>query len=208
MVQLLEHQANAHPDKKVWKCAHCDSFSNSKGHLWTHTHHHLGKYFHYCDCPYTDPKDLDEKGEPKKKICEKGFYEIIGVEFHRETHHGVGRCSCRCDYCNKLQQSLRRKLKHHESCTEGPNKDGGPTQWCKEANCGYSCWTSASMKKHMETGHFAVLGLAVPKWWKCKICGKEFQSPQGWKRHDCTMPKVHKPRRRKDKPIGEPKKLN
>ena len=188
MEQLLEHQANAH--------------------LWTHTRHHLGKYFHYCDCPYTDPKDLDEKGEPKKKICEKGFDEIIGVKFHREMHHGVGRCSCRCDYCNKPQQSLCRKLKHHESCTEGPNKDGGPTQWCKEVNCSYSCWTSASMKKHMEMDHFAVLGLAVLKRWKCKICGKEFRSPQGWKQHDCTMPKVHKPRRRKEKLIGEPKKLN
>ena len=208
MEQLLEHQANAHPDKKVWKCAHCDSVSNSKGHLWTHTRHHLSKYFHYCNCPYTDPKDLDKKGEPKKKICKKGFDEIIGVKFHREMHHGVGRCSCRCDYCNKLQQSLRRKLEHHESCAEGPNKDGGPMQWCKEANCGYSCRTSASMKKHMETDHFVVLGLAVPKWWKCKICGKEFRSPQGWKWHDCTTPKVRKPRRRKEKPIGEPKKLN
>ena len=208
MEQLLEHQANVHLDKKVWKCTHCDSISNCKGHLWTHTRHHLSKYFHYCDYPYTDPKDLDEKGEPKKKICKKVFDEIIGVKFHRETHHGVGRCSCRCDYCNKPQQSLCRKLEHHESCAEGPNKDGGPTQWCKEVNCGYSCRTSASMKKHMETDHFAVAGLAVPKWWKCKICGKEFRSPQGWKRHDCTTPKVRKPRRRKEKPIGEPKKLN
>ena len=64
------------------------------------------------------------------------------------------------------------------------------------------------MKKHMETDHFAVVGLAVQKRWKCKICGKEFQSLQGWKRHDCTTPKVRKPRRRKEKPIGEPKKLN
>ena len=38
-------------------------------------------------------KDVDEKGDPKKKICEKGFDEVIGVEFHRETHHSVERCS-------------------------------------------------------------------------------------------------------------------
>ena len=204
MEQLLAHQANAHPDKKVWKCTHCDSVSNSKSHLWTHARHHLGKYFYYCDCAYTDEKDLDEKGEAKKKICEKGFNEVIGVEFHREMHHGVGKCRCRCDYCDKPQQSNRRKKEHHLSCDKGPNKDGGPTHWCKEENCGYSCRSSSSMKKHMETDHFAVVGLAVPKRWKCKVCGKEFKSPQGWKRHDCTTPKVRKPRRRKE-PVGKPK---
>ena len=202
MEQLLEHQANAHPDKTVWKCAHCPSVSNSKSHCWTHARHHLGKFFHYCDCPYTNDKDLDEKGEPKKKICEKGFDEVISVEFHRETHHGVGKCRCRCDYCGKPQQSERRKKEHHRSCESGPHKDGGPLHWCKEDNCGYSCRSSGSMKKHMETDHFAVVGLAVPKRWKCKVCGKEFRSPQGWKRHDCTTPKVRKPRRRKE-PIGK-----
>ena len=134
MEQLLAHQANARPDKKVWKCAHCDSVSNSKSHFWTHARHHLGKYFYYCDCAYTDEKDLDEKGEAKKKICEKGFDEVIGVEFHRETHHGVGKCRCRCDYCDKPQQSDHRKKEHHLSCDKGPNKDGGPTHWCKEEN--------------------------------------------------------------------------
>ena len=203
MEKLLEHQQNMHPDKKVWKCAHCDSVSNSKGHLWTHARHHLGKWFHYCDCPYTDEKDVDEQGEPKKKICEKGFDEAIGVEFHREIHHGVGKCSMRCDYCDKPQQSYRRKLEHHKSCSSGPNKDGRPTEWCKEENCGFSCRSVGVMKKHMETDHYATLGLAVPKRWKCKVCGKEFRSPQGLKKHDCTTPKVRKPRKTKQKDIGE-----
>ena len=203
MEKLLEHQQNMHPDKKVWKCAHCDSVSNSKGHLWTHARHHLGKWFHYCDCPYTDEKDVDEQGEPKKKICEKGFDEAIGVEFHREIHHGVGKCSMRCDYCDKPQQSYRRKLEHHKSCSSGPNKDGRPTEWCKEENCGFSCRNVGVMKKHMETDHYATLGLAVPKRWKCKVCGKEFRSPQGLKKHDCTTPKVCKPRKTKQKDIGE-----
>ena len=32
MQELLDHQANAHPDPTNWKCAHCPSISNSKGH--------------------------------------------------------------------------------------------------------------------------------------------------------------------------------
>ena len=44
MEELLDHQANAHPDPKTWKCAHCPSVSNSKGHCWKHAHHHLGKW--------------------------------------------------------------------------------------------------------------------------------------------------------------------
>ena len=73
MEKLLEHQENMHPDKDVWKCAHCDSVCNTKGHIWKHARHHLGKYFHYCDCSYTDEKDLDEKGEPKKKFVRRGL---------------------------------------------------------------------------------------------------------------------------------------
>ena len=204
MEKLLEHQENMHPDKDVWKCAHSDSVCNTKGHIWKQARHHLGKYFHYCDCSYTDEKDLDEKGEPKKKICEKGFDEVINVEFHRETHHGVGRCSIRCAYCDKPQQSFRKKLEHEDSCSSGPNKGSGLTHWCKEERCGYSCRSAGVLKKHMETDHSEAVGLAVPKRWKCKDCGKEFRSPQGWKKHDCTTPKVCKPRMRKqDTPIGE-----
>ena len=101
MEELLDHQANAHPDPKTWKCAHCPSVSNSKGHCWKHARHHLGKWCFYCDVKYTDKKDKDKSGQPKKKTCEKGFDEEIGVEFHRETHNNVGHCLCRCDYCDK-----------------------------------------------------------------------------------------------------------
>ena len=104
MEELLDHQANAHPDPKTWKCAYCPSVSNSKGHCWKHAWHHLGKWYFYCDDEYTDKKDKDENGQFKKKICEKGFDEEIGMEFHRETHHNVGHCSCRCDFCDKSQQ--------------------------------------------------------------------------------------------------------
>ena len=43
MEELLDHQANVHPDPKSWKCAHCPSVSNSKGHCWSHSWHHLSK---------------------------------------------------------------------------------------------------------------------------------------------------------------------
>ena len=101
MQALLEHQANDHPDKRIWKCAHCPSISNSKGHLWTHAQKHLGKYYHYCDIKYKDPKKKN-----KEIICEKGCDEIIGMEFHPEMEHKVGRCSCHCDYCDKPQISV------------------------------------------------------------------------------------------------------
>ena len=43
MQELLDHQENAHPDPNTWKCVHCPSVSNSKGHCWSHSHHHLDK---------------------------------------------------------------------------------------------------------------------------------------------------------------------
>ena len=132
MEELLDHQVNVHPDPKSWKCVHCPSVSNSKGHCWSHLWHHLSKWYYYCDVEYTDEVDLDDNRDSKKKTCEKGFNEKIGVEFHCETHHKVGQCSCHCDYCKKPQQSVRAKLKHHETCEEGPNKDGGPTHWCDQ----------------------------------------------------------------------------
>ena len=193
MEELLDHQANAHPDPKMWKCTHCPLVSNSKGHCWKHAHHHLGKWYFYCDVEYINKKDRDENGQLKKKICEKGFDEEIGVEFHRETHHNVGRCSCRCDYCDKPQQSLRRKLKHHKTCDSSPNKDDTPTLWCDQEGCGYSCWTTQTMKKHMSTDHPDAVGLAVAKRWKCKVCRKEFKSLQGSKVHNCMKVKVRKP---------------
>ena len=100
MQELLDHQENAHPDPNTWKCAHCPSVSNSKGHCWSHSCHPLDKWYHYCDCDYLDHKDKDEDRQPKKKRCEKGFDELIGVEFHRETHHNVRKCSIRCYYCD------------------------------------------------------------------------------------------------------------
>ena len=43
MEELLDHQANAHPDPNTWKCTHCPSVLNSKEHWWKHACHHLGK---------------------------------------------------------------------------------------------------------------------------------------------------------------------
>ena len=191
---LIQHQANAHPDKKVWKCSYCDSISNTKGHLWTHARKHLGKYYHYCDVKYTNSKN-------KVVVCEKGCDEVIGIEFHRETQHKVGHCSCRCDYCDKPQQSLRRKKIHHKTCSEGPNKDGAPTEWCDQENCGYSCRSAQQLRNHMATDHYEVLGLPAPRRWKCDKCGKEFKTYQGHKGHDCTTIKVRKPRKRKQLPV-------
>ena len=169
MQELLDHQANAHPDPTNWKCAHCPSVSNSKGHCWGHSHHHLNKWYHYCDCEYLDKKDKDEDGQPKKKHCDKGFDELIGVEFHRETHHNVGRCSVCYDYCNKPQQSVHQKKTHHQNCSSGPNRDGVLTRWCDQEGFGYSCRTMQLLNKHMATDHPAAIGLAVAKRWKCRL---------------------------------------
>ena len=185
MAALLQHQANAHPDLKNWKCHHCPNVFNSKGHCWSHTRKQLGKFYFYCDCPYKDKKDLDANGKPKQKTCIKGFDELLYVKFHHETVHNVGRCSCRCDYCDYPQQSERRKIEHHAVCEKGPNKDGGPTHWCEVEDCGYSCHGASTLTKHMKTDHHEALGLAAPKQWKCRHCRKEFKSPNGFKKHDC-----------------------
>ena len=118
------------------------------------------------------------------------------MEFHRETHHNVGRCSCRCDFCDKPQQSVQRKLEHHKTCDSGPNKDGALTQWCDQEGCGYSCQTTQTMKKHMTMDHPDAVGLTAMKRWKCKVCGKEFRSPQGSKAHNCMKVKVCKPQKK------------
>ena len=73
MEELLDHQANAHPDPKTWKCAHCPSVSNSKGHCWKHAQHHLGKWYFYCNVEYTDKKDKDENSQPKTEDMQKRF---------------------------------------------------------------------------------------------------------------------------------------
>ena len=196
--QVNQHQDNLHPDPSSWKCAKCPWVFNSKGHCWSHARKHLGKFYHYCDCKYKDPKDKDEKGKPKEKICQKGFDEELNLAFHRETWHNVGRCPCRCKYCDKPQQSNRRMLEHLIICDQGPNKDGQPTHWCKQPNCGYSCRGTSTLKNHMKTTHHEELGLPAPKVWKCKHCGKELRSLTGFKGHDCLTKKVRKPRKRKN----------
>ena len=125
MEQLLQHQHNAHPDDKAWKCLQCDSVFNSKGHCWLHACKHLGCFFFYCDCTYKDEDDCDANGNAKEKICEKGFDKILNVKHHCETKHGIGKATCQCDYCDKPQQSVRCKKEHHAICESGPNKDGG-----------------------------------------------------------------------------------
>ena len=187
--ELLNDQDNDHPDKNSWKCAHCPSVSNSKKHCWSHSRKHLRKFYFYCDVSYT--------GASKTVVCEKGFDEEIQVAFHRETHHSVRRCACRCDYCNKPQQSVRRKLKHQVICDKGHNKEGGPMHWCKEEDCRYSCRSDQSLQKHMKMDHHEALGLPMPMQWNCPQCGKEFKSSTGKKRHDCTTVKIRKPCKKK-----------
>ena len=122
MEQLLEHQGNAHPDKKVWKCAHCDSVSNSKGHLWTHTHHHLGKYFHYCNCPYTDPKNLDKKVNLRRRFATRVSTRslesnsigrcIMGLEdVHADAITATNRSRVYAESSNTMSLALRVQIK-------------------------------------------------------------------------------------------------
>ena len=173
MKKLLQHQHNAHLNDKAWKCTQCDSIFNCKGHCWSHAHKHLGHFFFYCNCTYKDEKDCDANRNPKEKICEKGFDKVLNVEFHCEMKHGMGKASCQCDYCDKPQQSMRRKKEHHAICDSSPNKDGGPTHWCDIEDCSYLCRGTSTLKKHMATDHHAEFGLPAPKRWKCRHCGKE-----------------------------------
>ena len=78
MQELLDHQANVHPDPTNWKCAHCPSVSNSKGHCWSHSHHHLNKWYHYCDCEYLDKKDKD-LGSQRKSIVIKALTNSLAL---------------------------------------------------------------------------------------------------------------------------------
>ena len=193
MEQLLQHQHNAHPDDKAWKCSQCDSVFNSKGHCWSHACKHLRHFFFYCDCTYKDEEDCDDADTPKEKISEKGFNKILNVEHHHEMKHGVGKAMCCCDYCDKPQQSERCKKEHHAICESGPNKDGSPMHWCQIEDYGYSCHGTSTLKKHMAMDHHTELGHPAPKWWKCHHCRKEFKSLTGHKGHDCLTVKVWKP---------------
>ena len=180
MEELLNHQENAHPDPNTWKCAHCPSVSNSKGHCWSHSCHHLDKWYHYCDCEYLDHKDKDENGQPKKKWCVKGFDKLIGMEFHRETHHNIRKCSVHCDYCDKPQQSMQQKLTHHGNCSSGPNKDGASTCWCDQEGCRYSCRTVQLLNKTWP------LTTLLPSGWQSQRGGSAISVAKSSSHHRAT----------------------
>ena len=185
--ELLDHNANSHPDPTSLKCSKCDKVYKSKGNLWTHVRHHFKKYYHYCDVEYLDETDLDQDGNPKKKRCEKGADEVTSVEYHREVYHGVGKASVRCKHCDKPQMSNRGRLTHEKVCDEGPNKDGGPTDYCDI--CDYNCRSKSTLRNHYKTQHPEKVGLKKAKRWSCGKCGALFKSRTGAVLHDCTQKK-------------------
>ena len=78
-----------HTDPKSWICPCCGNSLDSKGKLWQHVRHHMGKY--YCNCKYFHPKKLDDEGNPIEQICTKGSDEETYILFHRRKVHGVSK---------------------------------------------------------------------------------------------------------------------
>ena len=46
---LNTHLDTVHTDPKLWICPQCGESVSSKGKLWQHVCHHMGKYKYYCD---------------------------------------------------------------------------------------------------------------------------------------------------------------
>ena len=61
---LNTHLNTVYTDPKSWICPQCGESVSSKGKLWQHVCHHMGKYKYYCNCKYFDKKKLDEEGNP------------------------------------------------------------------------------------------------------------------------------------------------
>ena len=106
---LNTHLDTVHTDPKSWLCPRCGDSLGSKGKLWQHVCHHMGKYKYYCDCKYFDPKELDDEGNPIEQICTKGSDEETYILFHREKVHGVGKAKLQCQHCEKPQISNHAK---------------------------------------------------------------------------------------------------
>ena len=178
---------NVHTDPNCWQCPICKDVLGSKGHLWTHVRHHLGKWYYYCDIKYKDDEQVDDKGKPKVVVCNVVSDERAYMEYHHETVHEVGKASVRCTHCNDPQQSNRARKRHEKICKKGPTDPGEPTDFCTK--CDYSCRGDATMQNHMRTDHHIDVGLAKPRRWHCKKCGKVFKSAGGAKSHVCKVKK-------------------
>ena len=67
--KMKEHMEVTHTDPKAWVCPKCGKVLGSKGKLWQHVRHHLGKFKNYCDCPYFDENIKDDEGNMIQQIC-------------------------------------------------------------------------------------------------------------------------------------------
>ena len=179
-----------HTDPKAWVCPKCKKTLGSKGKLWQHVGHHLGKYKYYCDCKYFNAKKLDEEGNPIQQTCTCGSDEESYILFHHEKDHKVGRAKICCKYCDKPMISKRLKKENEKICPSGGTPKEKATDFCEI--CDYSCWGKGSLRNHMNVEHPENVGLKKGKRWWCTICKKVYKSHSGATQHSCPLKK--KPR--------------
>ena len=200
--ELHTHTEAIHIDKTSWQCPRCESVMGSKGKLWTHVRHHMGRYYHYCDIEYDDAEDKDKKGKPKRKVCDTKCDERSYMEYHREMIHELGRAKIRCKHCDIAQMTQRHKIQHERVCEEGEGKDGKNTHHCEY--CKYGCRSNTTLRNHVRQLHHVEAGLPPPPKWTCEKCGKNFTTHGGSKGHTC---RVKKPKRKPSAAKGKRKCL-
>ena len=187
---LNTHLDTVHTDPKSWICPHCGDAFSSKGKLWQHVCHHMGKYKYYCDCKYFDKKKLDEEGNPIEQVCTKGSDEEMYILFHCKKVHGVGKAKLRCQHCNKPQISNHTKKEHEKVCKKGTTTKHETTDFCDHYD--YSCRGKGSLHNHMNVHHPEKVGLKKRKCWRCSVCGKVYKSHSGAAQHDSLKKKGKK----------------
>ena len=185
--ELETHMASTHTDPKAWVCPKCNDTLSSKGKLWQHVRHHLGKYKYYCDCKYFDAKKLDEERNPIEQTCIRGSDEESYILFHHKKEHNVGRAKIRCQYCDKPQISNRSKKEHEKVCPSSGTPKEEATDFC--TICDYSCWEKGSLRNHMNVEHPESVGLKKGKRWRCTHCKKIYRSRSGAAQHSCPLKK-------------------
>ena len=185
--ELETHMATMHTDPKAWVCPKCKKTLGSKGKLWQHVRHHLGKYKYYCDCKYFDANKLDEEGNPIEQTCTRGSDEESYILFHREKDHKVSRAKICCKYCDNPMISNRSKKEHEKICPSSGTPKEEATDFCEI--CDYSCRGKGSLRNHMNVEHPENVSLKKGKRWRCTLCKKVYRSRSGATQHSCPLKK-------------------
>ena len=195
--EMVTHANQTHVDPGTWQCPRCDKILGSKGKLWTHVRHHMGRWYFYCDEEYADPDDKDKDGNPKVKVCDVACDELSYMLYHKEVIHSLEPTEIRCRFCNSPQMTLRHKRNHEKICDQGETEAGANTDQCPY--CDYGCRGRSTMRNHIRQKHHVEAGLPPPPTWECAKCHKKFTTNTSKRAHRCKVKKPRKPSAAKGK---------